>query len=415
MFSRPATQGKHGAPASRALVCVLAMAWAVLLASAATELFLRLDPLSPWLLRTLDRPSQLPDALGLHRQVLDLLLHGRELTAAAFTTKETSHFKDVAEVITGLRRLGALSGLVVLLAFFWNRRGSRPGLSNLTNRANRALLAGLANGARGLLGLLLGLALCAPQWPLFFTAFHPLLFPGGGYSFNPHVHVIVRLYPKAYFAAMGAGLAVSIALVAGAAAGSALFLGRRSQASSHVPPPTMRAVPLWSFPAALLVTGLCHWAGRHTQTAASPGFWAYYAICCALLAGSMGLLLASGFGRRRALALLLAGLLAYAGLDSGLRVAHAQAMETIHGPGERIIADLEAYRAKAGHVPLHLAELGGVPPVLVPGSAWKYSPQAAERYFLGFLGPLHYHYQYDSRRGRWKRLRLTGEDLLSPQ
>lgn len=370
-----------------------ALCWSFALAVLGLELLVRLDPLSAVFLDALDVPARVPGAMDLHRGVMGFLVSGTPLPGG-FGAKEARHFTDVAALLASLRLAGlAAVGLAGLLALTRKVRGGEP----------QTWLRDLRLGALLLPALLTGLALAALEWPLFFTAFHPLLFPGGGYSFNPHVHLIVRLYPKDYFAWMAATLVAVTGLLALTALLAARLRAGPVEKARWRPAqtgwPALGAGLLLSFPAYI--------AGQHSLTPLSPLFVGYYLVSAALVAGST--LLWATRSKGLGLAVILAALLVYGGLDLGLRRTHAQAMATMRG-GDLLVTAIEAHKQGTGDYPPRLealvpARLPFLPPVLVEGSQWKYQPRK-DRFFLGFVGPLGYHFQYASHRGRWKWLEL---------
>ncbi len=404
-----------------------ALCWSLALAVLGLEILVRFDPLSAAFLRALDVPARVPNALALHEGVMGFLL-GRGSLPGGFGPKEAAHFADVAALLTGLRWAG-LAALALALALALLR--AAPGLvgraardkatgadkgkarrsggkaANHSGGSSMSLLTPLARdlrlGALLLPALLTGLALSALEWPLFFTAFHPLLFPGGGYNFNPHVHLIVRLYPKDYFAWMAATLVAVTGLLALAALLAARLRAGPAEQGRWRPG---RAAGL-ALGAGLVLAAPAFYAGRHSLTPLAPCFLAYYFTSAALVAGSV--LLWATRARGLGAAVVLAALLAYGGLDLGLRETQGQAMETMR-KGELLVQAIHAHARLTGRLPPSLAALVPaqtpfLPPVLVAGSEWRYRPRE-DRFFLGFVGPLGYHFQYASHTGRWKWLEL---------
>ncbi|EMG36806.1 putative membrane protein [Desulfocurvibacter africanus PCS] len=363
-----------------------ALGWCFILAVIGLELLVRLDLFTSLFLNALGVPGRIPNAMELHHGVMGFLLAGTPLPAG-FGPKEARHFADVAALLSSLRWAG-LAALALAVSL---------GLSR------KALARDLRLGALLLPALLMGLGLTALEWPLFFTAFHPLLFPGGGYSFNPHVHLIVRLYPKAYFAWMAATLLAVTGLLALAVYAAARLRAGAGEAGRWRP----NRVSLWIAGAGLLLAVPTFHAGQNSLTPLSPCFLAYYLISVILLAGSA--ILWTTRAKAVGLSVLLAALLAYAGLDLGLRETNAKALETMRR-GDSLVQAIQAHARHTGRLPTRLdqivpAQLPFLPPVLIQGSQWKYTVQG-DRFFLGFVGPLGYHFQYASHRDRWKWLDL---------
>lgn len=374
------------APIPRLIHILAALCWCFVLAVLGLELLVRLDPFSSLFLSALGVPGRIPSALTLHRGVMGFLLSGTPLPAG-FSPKEARHFADVAALLDGLR----LAGLVALAA------------AVILGLSRKTLAHDLRQGALLLPALLMGLGLSALEWPLFFTAFHPLLFPGGGYSFNSHVHLIVRLYPKDYFAWMAASLLIVTSLLA-LAAYAVARLRSGPGAGGHWRP---GRVSVWIAGAGAALAALAYLAGQDSLTLLSPCFIAYYLVAAILLAGSA--ILWTTRAKALGLAVVLAALLMYGGLDLGLRETQDQAIETMR-LGDGLVQAIQAYERRAGRLPDRLellvpAQVPFLPPVRVPGSQWRYTVRD-DRFFLGFVGPLGYHFQYASHRGRWKWLDL---------
>lgn len=403
-----------------------ALCWSFALAALSLDLLMRLDPFSTVLLHALDVPGRVGNAVALHGQVMAFLLTGSPLPAG-FGAAEARHLADVATLLSNVRWAG-LAALGLAMALGMRRvRPVQVASPDHPNRPGRCMIRDLRLGALLLPALLLGLGLAALEWPLFFTAFHPLLFPGGGYSFNPHVHLLVRLYPKEYFAWMGASLAAVTALLALAALlvtrlsaslsrpGRAGGPGRPGESSRAGESGGSNGPGRWrpdrTCALALLVGLLlaipAYFAGQRSLTPLAPCFLAYYLLSGVLLAGSV--LLWATRAKALGLSVLLAALLVYGGLDLGLRVTQAQAMETMRH-GDALVAAIQAHARRTGNYPACLeqlvpAQVQALSTVLVKGSAWQYT-RRNDHFFLGFVGPLGFHFQYASHQGRWKWLDL---------
>ncbi len=363
-----------------------AVGWCFILAVLGLELLVRLDPFTSLFLSALGVPGRVPNAMALHQGVMGFLLSGASLPSG-FGPKEARHLADVAALLDNLR----LAGLTALAA------------AVILGLIRKALARDLRLGALLLPALLMGIGLAALEWPLFFTAFHPLLFPGGGYSFNPHVHLIVRLYPKDYFAWMAAALLLFTCLPAMAAYAAARRRSGPGKAGRWRP----GKVNLWIAGAGVALAVVTYQAGQCSLTPLSPCFLAYYFVCAVLLIGSV--VLWTTRAKAVGLSVILAALLAYGGLDMGLRVTQAQALETMN-LGNGLVQAIRDHERRTGRLPGTLDQLAPeeiplLPSVLVPGSQWKYTVRG-DGFFLGFVGPLGYHFQYASHRGSWKWLKL---------
>jgi hypothetical protein len=377
-----------GPPAAAGAPALLLRAAAALLlpiaaAALALEAVVRGDLATAPLWRLLAVPEQVPEAALHHARVLACLYAGAD-PGAGFSADEAAHLREVAGVLSAIRRSGEGAAALLML---------------ITALAPRRALQALGDGARLGAALALALALLALQWGMAFRLVHPLVFAGaaGEWDFPPDA-LLVRLYPDGYFAGVLAAVAALwLALLAAAGALARWRLG---------PPPRRPwawgrrhgwlalagagALPLWAE------------AGYHLWRWQGPAATGADAVLGLVLLGALGALFA---GSRASAALALgAGCAAWLALGLGVRLACAEA-DRVAARGDAVVAALGHFRARTGAWPERLdalvpAELPALPAVTVGRGQWYYVREG-DAFWLGFQGPLAWMYEYASPRGSW--------------
>jgi hypothetical protein len=373
----------------RAARLLLTVLLPVVLLTLSLDLTLRSDWPSPLLFASLGIEQRVPDARQQHQRVLDFYLHGRSLAGSAFTTRERQHLQDV-EGLLQLGRWVGVGGLLLGLGLFWGC--ARPWRT-------------LVKGSLLLLGLLSGVGLLATRWVLLFRGLHPLLFPGGGWDFDPAVHLLPRLYTQDYLALYGGAVLGTAVLGAGLLYALGRWRGPRADALRWG---WGRAE--WGLLAAgVVLSGPAWWAGRHMYLPGDAAWDTFYGLAALLLAATVALWL----GAHKALGatLLLAALLPYQSFACGVRHAALQARDYVADTGARVVAALERYRDERGRAPPSLGDLvprylAALPPTPA-GEPWWYLHSPNFRYYgVGFAGPLAYRHMYASPSGQWELLPL---------
>ncbi len=127
---------------------------------------------------------------------------------------EAAHMQNVRVVVYGFFGLVLMGAIAVVLS---TRRMSRP-------HALRAVRLGATGLVLVFAAIGIGLVVA---FDALFTLFHRIVFPGGGWQFDPATQRIVQLYPTSFWefaAGTLAGLSVAIALLV--IAGSTVLLRR---------------------------------------------------------------------------------------------------------------------------------------------------------------------------------------------
>jgi integral membrane protein (TIGR01906 family) len=141
-----------------------------------------------------------------------------------FNAEETAHMHDVKRLMRFVFRLNEISLAYVLLyvagSVLWSRERSLRGLA-WDALSGMAVLFALIVAAG---------AMAAAGFDSFWTRFHEIAFPGGGWQFNPDTDHLIQMFPEQFWQKMvyTAGaltLAEVVAVVAGSLA--LLVLSRR--------------------------------------------------------------------------------------------------------------------------------------------------------------------------------------------
>lgn len=350
----------------------LALLYSITLISVVLSLALRLDLVSQmfW-------PSTVADGQAYHAQVMAYLLNGSALPAV-FSASEAAHFADVAALFNGLQviaLIGAVCSAVTL------------------RRLPASRMAALSAALWLQVALLLTLLILASRWLLFFRAWHPVLFPRGGWDFTPN-DLIVKLYPFHYFAYYALYLAVCYALALLALA----WLTR-----GHAKPRCGAFRTKWLV--VLSIAAACCAFAIGANLYSIPGVsWVLYLLLCVLALVIVGWALIALCWKSAAYTLL-AVTLVYQSMASGVFWLAIKAETIARQEGGALIVALAEYRKAKGSYPASLTPLANGELTLSNGAfgEWRYRVQG-ERYTLAFRGPLNFYYSYNSRFKRWNMM-----------
>jgi integral membrane protein (TIGR01906 family) len=162
------------------------------------------------------------------RSVQELLLGPGTFAFAAtpggppfYGSSEALHMQDVRVIVYGFLAVVVAGALAVAVSI---------------RRMDRAeALRAVRLGAAGLVAVfaVIGIGLVV-AFDALFALFHRIVFPGGGWQFDPTTERIVQLYPTAFWEFAAGTLAVfSVAIGVGVSAGTTLLLRRVEQRDSR--------------------------------------------------------------------------------------------------------------------------------------------------------------------------------------
>jgi integral membrane protein (TIGR01906 family) len=147
------------------------------------------------------------------------------LKTSIFNARETTHMQDVKDLFVWVNRAQEVSVVYVLayvVAFFiWAREGI------VRQLAVQSLIAlGLALAVMGVVG-----AFAAFGFDAFWTRFHEVAFPSGGWQFDADTDHLIQMFPEAFWRDMVIFLGIVSAVEAAviAAVASVYLLGSRGE------------------------------------------------------------------------------------------------------------------------------------------------------------------------------------------
>ena len=149
-----------------------------------------------------------PDAVELHRKVVDYIKGKSDYLPDRFNEREKKHLHDVRRLVllskAALYSLTALAGILVILSArkIWKRRDLEQFVGSIL------LLGGLLTLA---LSALLLLSINS-NFSSSFESFHKIFFQQGTYAFDPDYEVVVNLYPEELFMDLGLRIAKGIVI-----------------------------------------------------------------------------------------------------------------------------------------------------------------------------------------------------------
>lgn len=371
----------------------LSIATVLVLANFGVWLALHVDWLANLSFELSKAYERVPDAMQYHQAVMDFYYHDTPIPSRFFTSSEISHFADVQFWVKGSEVLLLIGGV---------------GMGVSAGILKRSSYYFMAKGAWLWLGLLVGLLILAMlAWILFFRGWHPLFFAEGNWDFNPQVHRMLMLYDHTYLALSGAVILVCSVIPTGVL----LAVGWRCRPTFKWVCADWRKISWRVAVVGLLLLCLASFvAGRHMIEPSDAGWYYFYVISVAVLAGIISLFMTRVTVLQSTLVVLL--IANYYALNLGVRANFddCSVFETKMMPIQKAI---EAYSAKHGRYPSSMDKWFKENPALTvspmgtPVRYQRYVMNGTKKdfYTIGFRAPLASDYSYSSLRNTWLHIK----------